>query len=275
MQGDALDVLVSFDRNYIGPFRTMLASLVANNPGERVRVWLLHRAIPAADLAALDTFCAGRGASLHPVAVDGSLFTGAPVSRRYPQEMYYRLLAPCMLPNGLERVLYLDPDILVINPLRPLWETDLDGCAFAAASHTAVAEAAANVVNQVRLDTDHEYYNSGVLLVDLVQARAVVRPADVFDCVRTSLPPELILPDQDVFNRLYGIYTMPVSDTLWNYDARRYSAYLAKSGGLCQMSWVMENTAVLHFCGKRKPWLSSASGKFAALYRHYMQVAAR
>lgn len=275
MPGNTLDVLVSFDRAYIGPFRTMLASLMANNPGERVRVWLLHRAIPAADLEVLGAYCAGRGASLHPVAVDGSLFTGAPVSKRYPQEMYYRLLAPCVLPAELRKVLYLDPDTLVINPLRPLWEIDLDGCAFAAASHTAVAEAASNMVNQARLDTDHEYYNSGVLLIDLVQARTVVRPADVFDCVRTSLPPELILPDQDVFNRLYGIFTMPVPDVLWNYDARRPSAYLAKSAGLCQMDWVMANTAILHFCGKRKPWLRSYAGKFAALYKHYMQVAAR
>ena len=39
--------------------------------------------------------------------------------------MYYRLLAPHLLPGQVDRVLYLDPDILVINPIRPLWDTDL------------------------------------------------------------------------------------------------------------------------------------------------------
>ena len=50
--------------------------------------------------------------------------------------MYYRLLAAQFLPDHLHRILYLDPDILVINSLRPLWETDLKGNLFAAAAHT-------------------------------------------------------------------------------------------------------------------------------------------
>ena len=54
--------------------------------------------------------------------------------------MYYRLLAPRLLPASLHRVLYLDPDILVINPLTPLWETDLKGNLFGAASHTTVSD---------------------------------------------------------------------------------------------------------------------------------------
>lgn len=49
------------------------------------------------------------------------------VSKQYPKEMYYRLLAAQILPAELDKVLYLDPDILVINSLRPLWELGLEG----------------------------------------------------------------------------------------------------------------------------------------------------
>lgn len=66
------------------------------------------------------------------------MFDDAPVSKKYPQEMYYRLLAPLFLPDYVEKVLYLDPDILVINPVRPLWEMELNGYVFAAASHSTV-----------------------------------------------------------------------------------------------------------------------------------------
>jgi len=34
--------------------------------------------------------------------------------------MYYRLLAFKFLPEELDRILYLDPDILVINPIDEL-----------------------------------------------------------------------------------------------------------------------------------------------------------
>ena len=93
--------------------------------------------------------------------------------------MYYRLLAPHLLPEKLDRILYLDPDILVINSLRPLWDTNLDGNLFAAASHTGLTEFA-NDVNRIRLGTESDYFNSGVLLMDLSACRKEIVPDDVF-----------------------------------------------------------------------------------------------
>lgn len=273
MPNDRIDLLVTFDKNYIRPFQTMLKSLTANNPHEGIHVWLLHSAIPPDALQALEEYCGLHGVSLTPVQVDRTIFQSAPISRRYPQEMYYRLLAAHLLPPSAERVLYLDPDILVINPIRPLWEIELNECVFAAASHTGITDML-NGINRVRLGTEHDYYNSGVILMDLVKARAMVRPEDIFQCVRER-EAELLLPDQDVFNFLYGSRTLPVDDAIWNYDARYYANYLIRSGGAYHMDWVMQNTAVLHFCGKNKPWLPSYSHRFAALYKHYMYSAAR
>lgn len=273
MQSQIVDLLVTFDRNYMGPFRTMLSSLILNDPGTQFRVWLLHSAIPEEDLQGLEKFCAARHVPLTAIRVDRALFRDAPISRRYPQEMYYRLLSPHLLPESLERVLYLDPDILVINPVRPLWELDLGEYTFAAASHTGLTDIM-NGVNRVRLGTDHDYYNSGVMLIDLKKARKLVKAEDIFCCV-SEHESELLLPDQDVFNYLYGTQTMPVDDAVWNYDARYYSNYRIRSSGICRMDWVMEHTAILHFCGKNKPWLPSYSHRFGALYKHYMRVAAR
>ena len=40
-----------------------------------------------------------------------SIFKQAPVSDRYPESIYYRLLAQNYLPKDLDKVLYLDADI--------------------------------------------------------------------------------------------------------------------------------------------------------------------
>ena len=150
-----MNLLLTLDENYLLPCKVMLRSFFAANPSEKdVTVYLLHSAIPAEKLRELADFCAGFGAELKPIAVDTALFASAPTSKRYPKEMYYRLLSP------------------------------------------------------------------------------------------------LILPDQDVFNMLYGT----VEDALWSYDVRNYSKYLIRSGGRYDLNWVMQNTAVLHFCGKNKPW---------------------
>lgn len=55
---------------------------------------------------------------------------------------------------------------------------------------------------------------------------------------------------------------MPLEDAIWNYDARNYSSYLLRSGGVYDRQWVMQHTAILHFCGREKPW---KPGIFTAL----------
>lgn len=200
-------------------------------------IYLLHSTMPTEKLDELKNYCSEFSADLKPISVDASLFDNAPTNKRYPKEMYYRLLSPLILPKELDRILYLDPDILIIN--------------------------------QVRLDTEHEYFNSGVLLIDLNTARKLVTSNDIFDCVRQH-EKELILPDQDVFNILYRKYTMLVNDVIWNYDVRNYPKYLIRSTGKNNLNWIMQNTSVLHFCRKHKPWQDDYKNPFGILYLHYL-----
>ena len=52
---------------------------------------------------------------------------------------------------------------------------------------------------QSEIDTGHDYYNTGVILIDLNKARLLVKPDDIFSSVRKHAA-ELLLPNQDVFN---------------------------------------------------------------------------
>ena len=264
-----MELLVTVDKNYIPPLQVMLTSLYMNNPGEKVELYLLHSRLQEKELEPLEKQCGRLGYKFFPVKIEDSWFSQAPVTTQYPREMYYRLLAPCFLPQKLHRILYLDPDILVINSLRPLWETDMKGRLFAAA-HTGKTNLANNI-NQVRLGTTHKYFNSGVLLINLDQGRKEILPEEIFQYAGEHAK-ELLLPDQDILNAVFGSRTLELDDYLWNYDARNYSTYLLRSGGVCDMDWVMGNTGILHFCGKTKPWQAGYIHRFGILYKHYMQI---
>lgn len=270
---DRIQLLCALDANYLPQLRVLLTSIRLNNPGETFGLYLMHSGLPERELEGLERWCGEAGWEFHSVSVDAALFDGAPVTAQYPREMYYRLLAGQMLPESLSRVLYLDPDILVINPLRELWETDMQGNMFAAAAHTGKTELANNV-NRIRLGTDHDYYNSGVLLIDLERCRSEVSPDELFAFVREHRR-ELVMPDQDLLNAVYGDSILPLDDALWNYDARNFNNYVLRSTGGQDMSWVMENTAILHFCGKAKPWKPNYIYRFGVLYRHYERLAER
>ena len=271
---NAIHLLTTLDQNYLPQLQVLLCSLHASNPENSFSLWLLHSDIPEEKFSGIRCQCDKYGYGFFPLQVDAELFQDAPVTRKYPsKEMYYRLLAPYLLPAELKRILYLDPDILVINSLRPLWKTDMEGRLFAAAAHTGKTELA-NSVNKLRLGTEQDYYNSGVLLMDLEAGRREIFPSEIFTFVKEH-GRELLLPDQDILNVLYGNRILPLEDVLWNYDARNYSSYMLRSGGTWDINWVMEHTAILHFCGRDKPWNSKYNRRFGILYRHYMQLAKR
>ena len=270
---DPISILVSLDQNYLPQLQVLLTSLVQNNPGERFELYLLHSGIPKEMLETVSRPWLVLGNSFHPVLVEERLFAGAPTTKQYPKEMYYRLLAGRLLPKQLKRILYLDPDILVINPLRPLWEMDLGENLFAAAAHTGKTELANNV-NRLRLGTKHDYYNSGVLLINLESCRERISPEDLFRYVEEH-GKEMLLPDQDILNALYGDWILPLDDAVWNYDARNYNTYRMASAGTRNLNWVMRHTAILHFCGKAKPWKPGYLYRFGVLYLHYAQMTRR
>ncbi|WP_072524519.1 glycosyltransferase family 8 protein [Clostridium sp. Marseille-P3244] len=270
---DPIQILATLDQNYLPRLKVLLTSIRINQPEETLDIWLLHSRIPEDALRLVNRQCDLLGFRFHPVLIDGSVFEDAPSSEQYPHEMYYRLLAAQFLPESLRRILYLDPDILVINPLRPLWELDLAGNLFAAASHTGKTEFANNI-NQLRLGTNCNYLNSGVLLIDLDRARSEVHARDIFKYTMEH-GKELFLPDQDILNALYGHRTLEIEDAAWNYDARNYNNYLLRSGGIYDMDHVMKHTAILHFCGKSKPWQKGYIHRFGILYKHYMALTDR
>lgn len=267
---DTIPLLVSLDQAYLPQLQVLLTSLYWNNPGEQFAIYLLHSGIPAPALAPVVRQCEHLAYQFHPIFVEDRLFADAPTTKQYPKEMYYRLLAGSLLPRQLNRILYLDPDILVTNPLRPLWEMDLEGRLFAAAAHTGKTDLA-NQVNRVRLGTDHDYYNSGVLLMNLEACRREISTDHIFRFVAEH-ERELLLPDQDILNALYGSRILPLDDAVWNYDARNYNTYRIASGGIYDMKWVMQHTAILHFCGKAKPWKPGYLYRFGGLYLHYAHL---
>ncbi len=57
MTQHTLEIVVTCDEGYLGPLRTMLLSLRANNRAENIRVWILHRGIPQVVLESLAVFC--------------------------------------------------------------------------------------------------------------------------------------------------------------------------------------------------------------------------
>jgi Lipopolysaccharide biosynthesis proteins, LPS:glycosyltransferases len=96
-----------------------------------------------------------------------SYFSSDNISERYSDRIsvatYYRIDLPLIL-NGIDRVIYLDADMIVLEDIYKLWQCDLNG-------------AVAGVVEDYNLQIDarfdylgmkcKKYFNAGMMLIDL------------------------------------------------------------------------------------------------------------
>ena len=84
----------------------------------------------------------------------------AKVDNNIPISAYFRLLISKYIHN-IERVIYLDCDVIVTSSLRELFNVDLLGNVIAAVKDAGVTE---KVKNKLGVK---QYFNSGVLVIDL------------------------------------------------------------------------------------------------------------
>lgn len=105
-----------------------MRSVLLHGGASHYEVFLLHSDLTDGDEA--DIRAALPDVGLHFVFVDPAMFDGFPESKRYPRQIYYRIAAPLLLPDTLERILYLDADTIIINPLTTLYTTPVRRCVF-------------------------------------------------------------------------------------------------------------------------------------------------
>lgn len=263
-----INILVTLDQNYIPYFNVMLTSLLFSNPAERFSVYLLHDSLREEDMERTRRILGDRG-TLHLLRIEEDQLEGAPTTDRYPKEIYYRIFAAKYLPEELDRILYLDPDIIVNKSLRELYDMPMGTAFFAAASHIGNL---LHFINEIRLDIDEEmpYINSGVMLINLRQLRKEQSYQEVFDYI-DSHKGKLILPDQDIISGLYGDRIIPLDSYRYNMTERLF-LFHKQIGDRMNLDYVRRNTAIIHYCGKNKPWKSGYIGK---LNRFYNETLAR
>lgn len=253
-----MDLLFTVDENYFLPLTILLTSIKEQEPKTEVTVWLLHRKIPDEKLTQLSERCVKYQWNFRPIKVDLAKLAGLNNRSVYPIETYFRLVSYLFLPSEVKKILYLDPDILAIQPIDGLFDLNLEGKVFAAAPNRF------RPADPARLQVE-TYYNSGVLLIDLVKARQVVD----LDAIKeqTNQKIELKLADQDVLNLLYRKQVFPLVEEKWNFDVVNASSYPLSSYEF------KEHVKLLHFQDRPKPWEEQYQGPLKELYRKYYEKA--
>ena len=102
-----MNILVTLNANYLKPLIVMLKSLAYNNKRKKFDVYVMNNSLTERDIEFLrdNTF---KNINIIDLKVSDTEFGDAPITKRYPKEMYYRIFASYYLPKKVDKILYLD-----------------------------------------------------------------------------------------------------------------------------------------------------------------------
>lgn len=202
----------------------------------------------------------------HFIYVDKQMVTNFPKTKRYPEEIYYRIYAKQFLPEDIDRILYLDADTIIINPLDELYNKEFHDNYYLACTHVRKV---LNKINLIRLGIDEkcQYINSGVMLINLKKLRQEQNLEEVREYVDKHKD-FLMLPDQDIITALYGNKVGILDSRLYNLSDRIiYIQNTTIGKSKIDIAWVQKNTVIIHYYGKQKPWNDNYKGILSKFYQ--------
>lgn len=254
-------VACASDAKYVRPLAAMLRSLVDNlGMGRALDVYILHSGIGESERRAVAHRWPEKCAA-HWLTTDENAFGGLPLWGRMPVSTYFKLALPDMLPQSVTRAIWLDCDLLVLDDIGPLWDSDLGDHPLGAVQDAVVPLVSSRFgvagYGELGIDASAEYFNAGVMVIDVDAWRRDKVQARALDYLK-RFQRSVVFWDQEGLNAaLAGRWAS--LDATWNHNAS-VPRRKANSG----------RPAIIHFAGGLKPWRFRTTDPERGLYYEYL-----
>jgi lipopolysaccharide biosynthesis glycosyltransferase len=252
---DRVVVCLTFDRNYLAPAAAVIRSCLVHTDGQAPQFEIVHdETVSRQDRQRIETMCRDAGAAVNFHLMDDHRLRGLPHADRFGSIVWWRLFLPELI-DGVDRVLYLDCDTLVLSSLRPLWDEDL-GARVLAAVANVVEPPMREHVAALGVDYVGGFFNAGVLLLQLDRMRDERSTDELVDyAVRHHKT--LTWNDQDALNvvfkgRWHSLHPRwNAQNNLWSWRAWAIDLF-----GPEVVAEAVSAPAIRHFEGPSvaKPW---------------------
>jgi lipopolysaccharide biosynthesis glycosyltransferase len=256
-----VNILMASDPDYFQHMAVCLVSLLASNRRTHFNVVILvtHYTTEAADKLR-------KSVENHlNLTLQLVTFDSAPLSQlphpnpHYPPEIYARFWLEDYFPPDVERVIYLDGDIVVVGELDELLTLPLGENVLAAVPIPGSSRA-----KELGYNVADGYFNSGVMVINLKRWRNI-GAREILITTAHAIAGQLKNPDQDVLNYCFHDQYVKL-DYVWNaitpYFRQKNSLGLSRK----EIRRVARQARIVHFSGASKPWQYLCTHPFKRVY---------
>lgn len=266
-----IHIACNIDSNYVCHCAVTLVSLFENNRNETFSIHILARGLSNAEQETLIHLAAryqNHVSFYEPEAEMLAGFTIRKFSKRISMATYYRCILSKLLPTDIDRLLYLDCDIVVLGNIRPFWDTPLDGIGVAAVEDMGCHEAERYEI--LKYPMEDSYFNAGVLLINLEYWRKHDIAQQCIDYFH-QYPERILFNDQDLLNSVLHAHKILV-DLKWNVqDAFYRNPRQIDEAWKQKFTEVLLHPIILHFTN-RKPWEYDSQHPLRETYFKYLDL---
>jgi len=244
-----INIAITLDKNYVQHAAVMLYSLRKNNPDYKITVYAISdKLVTDKDWEQISEVYKGTNLSVERVLIDAAQFADFKTADHASAANYYRIQMAELLPTSIEKILYLDVDILVLGNIMPIYNIDINGYDLA-----AIEDPDNPIKYTLGLKPEEPYLNSGIMLMNLAEWRRIKLSIQLRDFILNNAS-LLQFWDQDAFNvvckgrwkALPPKYNVQTTMFTYNNDAITYT--------LKDIKAAIADPVILHFTGKTKPW---------------------
>lgn len=254
---DAIHIVSVSDDNYARHLAVMLASLLENTSDPRlIHIHILQDDYQEETVRKITKMINRYGSSLSFYHIESSAYSHL-ATRNISHAAYYKLSIPNIL-KDLEKAIFLDCDMVVLDDVAKLWSIDLNNYFLA-----AVREGQFKRHKQLLMPDDADYFNSGMMYInlDLWRKHNITKKALNF---LTENSERLTFHDQEGFNAVLHMHSWIRLHPKWNQLSSMYRwSYEEMRFGAEEYEEARKNPSIVHFTGDSKPWHYLHAGDMA------------
>lgn len=266
-----MDILCATDDGFAQHCGVMLCSLFENNKGHDVVAHVVESGLSDENKARLKKVAERAGQTLlfHHLAEGAAKDCLLHERSAVTEAAYYRLFVASLITDAsIERVVYLDCDMIVRHDLAPLFRYDMSAATIAAVrdiNNPMYAEHS----EQLGFAVDDAYFNSGMLVINLRRWRD-----DGMERVlvaESAKPRKIFFPDQDVLNKVFRRRWTELPPKWNRFHLVNYTKiHFRRSQD--EIEYVYD-PAIVHFASNAaRPWMHLRGVPFADEYDRYASL---
>lgn len=250
-----MDIVFNIDNNYARHMCVTILSIIDSNKNEKISFHVITNDLSEENRLYISEVVYNKSCHVSFYKFDTRCLRQFPIGKKTGNPnislaTYFRLFIQDILPDKIEKVLYLDCDIVVINSLKELWNLDISKYVIAARDDYGLAQEYG--AKRMKLSDGFKYFNAGVLLINMIELRKLQFCEKVKSFMLINHE-RIKMHDQDILNGLLFQERLPL-DLKWNM--------------MCNT----DNTtdyAIIHYAGI-KPWNIECNHPLKYIYNKYL-----